>query len=133
MENKEKWMGSVTFQGNVTFNGPMFDIHDNEHVHIHANEQGKENVEAQEQSPYIKLLRQLVSEADSSKPKQVLMPYKAALSISAVPRWDYSTFNRLMGTNLSRNSYSNWVNETQGYKYTDEEIDPFVEQFKKLT
>lgn len=24
----------VTFTGNVTFNGPMFDIHDNEHVHI---------------------------------------------------------------------------------------------------
>ena len=24
----------VTFNGSVTFNGPMFDIHDNEHVHI---------------------------------------------------------------------------------------------------
>ena len=133
MTEKTQEVCGITFTGNITVNGPMFDIHDNEHVHIHANEQGKENVEAQEQSPYIKLLRQLVSEADSSKPKQVLMPYKAALSISAVPRWDYSTFNRLMGTNLSRNSYSNWVNETQGYKYTDEEIDPFVEQFKKLT
>lgn len=34
MEEKNKMMG-VTFNGSVTFNGPMFDIHDNEHVHIH--------------------------------------------------------------------------------------------------
>ena len=31
---KKKWKSSVMFQGNVTFNGPMFDIHDNQHVHI---------------------------------------------------------------------------------------------------
>lgn len=24
----------ITFSGSVTFNGPMFDIHDNQHVHI---------------------------------------------------------------------------------------------------
>ena len=28
----------VTFNGSVTFNGPMFDIHDNEHVHISTPE-----------------------------------------------------------------------------------------------
>lgn len=27
-------MMGVTFSGDVTFQGPMFDIHDNEHVHI---------------------------------------------------------------------------------------------------
>lgn len=132
MAENNQGIGGITFTGNITVNGPMFDIHDNQHVHIHANEQGKENVEENEQSPKIKLLRQLVSAADASKPKQILMPYKAALSISVVPRWDYSTFNRLMGTNVSRNSFSNWINETQGCTYTDEEIDPFVEQFKKL-
>ena len=31
---KDNSMTGVTFNGNVTFNGPMFDIHDNEHVHI---------------------------------------------------------------------------------------------------
>ena len=25
---------NITFSGNITVNGPMFDIHDNEHVHI---------------------------------------------------------------------------------------------------
>lgn len=33
MKRKEENLG-VTFTGSVTFNGPMFDIHDNEHVHI---------------------------------------------------------------------------------------------------
>lgn len=27
-------MQGVTFSGDVTFNGPMFDIHDNKHVHV---------------------------------------------------------------------------------------------------
>lgn len=31
-------LGGVTFQGDVTFQGPMFDIHDNEHVHIGQTE-----------------------------------------------------------------------------------------------
>lgn len=31
---KDSSMMGVTFNGNVTFNGPMFDIHDNKHVHI---------------------------------------------------------------------------------------------------
>jgi hypothetical protein len=133
MAENNQGIGGITFTGNITVNGPMFDIHDNQHVHIHTNGQGKENREENVQSPSIELLRRLVGEADASKPKQVLMPYKAALSISAVPRWDYSTFNRLMGTNVTRNSFSNWINETQGCTYTDEEIDPIVEQFKKLT
>lgn len=34
--NKNKRAFGVTFSGNVTFHGPMFDIHDNEHVHISA-------------------------------------------------------------------------------------------------
>jgi hypothetical protein len=34
MEMKAKEALGVTFQGSVTFNGPMFDIHDNQHVHI---------------------------------------------------------------------------------------------------
>ena len=113
MAENNQGIGGITFTGDITVNGPMFDIHDNQHVHIHTNGQGKA--------------------ADASKPKQILMPYKAALSISAVPRWDYSTFNRFMGTNVTRNSFSNWINETQGCTYTDEEIDPIVEQFKKLT
>lgn len=37
-------MVGVTFTGDVTFIGPMFDIHDNEHVHIHSDRMMPEEV-----------------------------------------------------------------------------------------
>ena len=37
MDKKRNMLGNVTFAGNVTFNGPMFDIHDNEKVIINSN------------------------------------------------------------------------------------------------
>ena len=33
-EGKKKRAFGVTFAGSVTFQGPMFDIHDNEHIHL---------------------------------------------------------------------------------------------------
>ena len=35
----------ITFSGNITVNGPMFDIHDNEHVHVNINKQLEVNDE----------------------------------------------------------------------------------------
>ena len=131
MDEKRQEVGGITFTGNITVNGPMFDIHDNEHVHIYADGQ-REQGEDEPRSPALDLLRQMVREVGDGKPKLVLMPYKAALSIGALPLWDYATFNRYMGTELKRNSYSHWVNGTQGYEYTDEEIDPYVVRFKAL-
>ena len=37
-EPKKTQTLGATFYGSVTFNGPMFDIHDNEHVHIHSEQ-----------------------------------------------------------------------------------------------
>ena len=37
-EQKKTQVLGATFYGSVTFNGPMFDIHDNEHVHIHSEQ-----------------------------------------------------------------------------------------------
>ena len=42
--DKTEMMG-VTFNGSVTFNGPMFDIHDNEHVTIVNDRQRQEDKE----------------------------------------------------------------------------------------
>ena len=42
--DKTEMMG-VTFNGTVTFNGPMFDIHDNEHVTIVNDRQRREGKE----------------------------------------------------------------------------------------
>ena len=36
MDRKKKSAFGVTFTGDVTFQGPMFDIHDNEHVHLYS-------------------------------------------------------------------------------------------------
>ena len=44
MMDKKEMMG-VTFNGSVTFNGPMFDIHDNEHVTIVNDRQRREGKE----------------------------------------------------------------------------------------
>jgi hypothetical protein len=33
-ENGDKTLPGITFSGDITVHGPMFDIHDNEHVHI---------------------------------------------------------------------------------------------------
>ena len=49
MDKKFKEALGITFNGSVTFNGPMFDIHDNQHVHIHTKEtEGKAEGEASE-------------------------------------------------------------------------------------
>lgn len=34
MDKKEIHLPGITFTGDITVNGPMFDIHDNEHVHM---------------------------------------------------------------------------------------------------
>lgn len=37
-EPKKTQVLGATFYGSVTINGPMFHIHDNEHVHIHSEQ-----------------------------------------------------------------------------------------------
>ena len=47
-EKKTKTLGGITFTGDITVHGPMFDIHDNKHVHVNVNklpEQSDEDYE----------------------------------------------------------------------------------------
>lgn len=45
-------MTGVTFNGSVTFNGPMFDIHDNDHVTIvNSEREGKKKTEEKSEKP----------------------------------------------------------------------------------
>ncbi len=55
MDRKSSDALGVTFTGSVTFNGPMFDIHDNQHVHIgvQMQEPGKQNAQPQEAPPEV--------------------------------------------------------------------------------
>ena len=47
-----KEMTGVTFNGSETFNGPMFDIHDNDHVTIvNSEREGKTKTEEKSETP----------------------------------------------------------------------------------
>ena len=47
-----KEMTGVTFNGSVTFNGPMFDIHDNDHVTIvNSEREGEKKTEEKSETP----------------------------------------------------------------------------------
>ena len=55
----------ITFSGAVTFNAPMIDIHDNEHVHVHTTvAPGKSDDEAEETEKELKPEEQQASEDD---------------------------------------------------------------------
>ena len=48
MANNNKTIPEITFTGNITVHGPMFDIHDNEHVHFYmapADERQNDDIE----------------------------------------------------------------------------------------
>lgn len=51
MEEKNQGIGGITFTGPITVNGPMFDIHDNQHVHIHANGEERSDAEETREAP----------------------------------------------------------------------------------
>lgn len=53
MEEKKQVIGGITFTGPITVNGPMFDIHDNQHVHIH---QGGTSMQHHEEEGNIELV-----------------------------------------------------------------------------
>ena len=61
MKESTEMMG-VTFNGSVTFNGPMFDIHDNEHVTIVNDRQRQENKEEDESALTTELLLACVAQ-----------------------------------------------------------------------
>lgn len=69
MEEKDRtqFLGA-TFYGNVTFNGPMYDIHDNVNVHIH-NEQSQKggNLHASEEEIKKALLALLKATDENGK------------------------------------------------------------------
>lgn len=51
MDRKSSDALGVTFTGSVTFNGPMFDIHDNQHVHIGVQMPEAEQQPQQQEAP----------------------------------------------------------------------------------
>ena len=80
MDKKFKEALGITFNGSVTFNGPMFDIHDNEHVYIHTKEtEGK----ASSNDPIQTLPKGERREAEASEQPEVLTTEKACHLLEA--------------------------------------------------
>ena len=81
MEKKASEAMGVTFNGNVTFQGPMFDIHDNQHVHVNVNKQPQENDEDNEYVDFVFFEDKRLSTMDAqNKLRRVLK--------SVLPRMD---------------------------------------------
>lgn len=50
MDKKSSILPGITFTGDITVNGPMFDIHDNQHVHINTSQPNNSQNNNEEES-----------------------------------------------------------------------------------
>ena len=82
--NKKRHAFGVTFTGDVTFQGPMFDIHDNEHVHISAEKMPHEELvdDQLEMATDITQLPQVEEELNYFQPQLHLKRLFAVLNLS---------------------------------------------------
>lgn len=103
----------VTFNGSVTFNGPMFDIHDNQHVHIGMTEnkeprapRAQAAVPAVLQAPEARALRERLAAAallapDGWQPASLTGPEKGQMAVLIAERLGirdvWQTFGPLWG------------------------------------
>lgn len=133
-------MTSVTFNGDVTFNGPMFDIHDNEHVHIGVEDgimsskcKGEVHVGDRQQpkpqcavgeelvdsEPWLKVKQAGLVDADGmptvSRPEAALMAYKLAKLLGIANKWKY--FEQLWHRNNMRNDYNTALNQVKSLEF----------------
>ena len=137
----------VTFNGSVTFNGPMFDIHDNAHVHIgvtdkkpSAQKPAKGAAEAassfaaavynKEKAPeVIGRIRQLME--GKAKPQDVVMPVAAAQVAGVIRRPTWEEFKGEFGGVCAKSTFSRNTNTAQ-LVYQGEIFDAMVEEFRQF-
>lgn len=130
-ENENKKLG-VTFNGSVTFNGPMFDIHDNQQVTI-VNDQKKEEEEEKESIEtadlttekavrYWRKLQkaQLVDEENQplvSRTQAALIAYELSERLEIRYRW--KCFEDFWHRKNIRNDYNDALNQVQSLKFQE--------------
>ena len=132
MMNKKKMMG-VTFNGSVTFNGPMFDIHDNKSVTIVNDRQRKETKENEDEtgSPLPDVLAQselwqrvidagLVDDncqPSVSRPEAALLAFALAERLGIANKW--KLFESLWRRNNMRNDYNKALEQRKSLDFQD--------------
>lgn len=129
-------MRGVTFNGSVTFNGPMFDIHDNEHVTIVNKENHEEDAVIQEKTTPAELqteeARRLWDAArdagwvdDNCQPLlsralSAVLADRMATLLNIQNKW--KVFESFWGMKGLRSAYNNALNQKQ--------FDEFYEKLK---
>ena len=131
-----KEMRGVTFNGSVTFNGPMFDIHDNEHVTIVNKENHEDDAVIQEKTTPAELqteeARRLWDAArdagwvdDNCQPLlsralSAVLADRMATLLNIQNKW--KVFESFWGMKGLRSAYNNALNQKQ--------FDEFYEKLK---
>ena len=131
-----KEMTGVTFNGSVTFNGPMFDIHDNDHVTIvNSEREGKKKTEEKSETPaelQTEEARRLWDAARDagwvdddcqpllSRSLSALLADRMATLLNIQNKW--KVFESFWGMKGLRSAYNNALNQKQ--------FDEFYEKLK---
>lgn len=102
--------GAFSFPGNITINGSMFDIHDNEKVENHYHfGRGDESEQVLRT-----LKRDIAALAAKGKVgRDLITPYVAAFELGLVPPMTVEEFNEEFGVSINKNTATTWL-----YSYT---------------
>lgn len=124
-----KLVPGVTFSGPITINGPMFDIHDNQHVTIisstkeekSAASASKELTSETAQHYWTRLQQAgLVDEQNMplvSRPQAALIAYEMSERLEIRFRW--KCFEDFWQRKNMRNDYNDALNQMQSLKFQD--------------
>lgn len=118
MGNKTTEMMGVTFSGPVTFNGPMFDIHDNEHVHMHVN--GQPQHAADEGYEYVDFVffedKRLATLEQQNVLRRVLKSVLSRMDVDSGRDWvaPYIAYHYYIGREYLMKGYVDFFKDIEG-------------------
>ena len=122
----------ITFAGNITVNGPMFDIHDNEHVHIVSGGNKVEKPQDGDGMPEVLTTKKaqrywsrlqkagLVDDDYKplvSRPQAALIAFEMSERLNM--RFKWKSFEVLWQRKNMRNDYNEALNQIQTLKFQD--------------
>lgn len=118
MGNKTTEMMGVTFSGPVTFNGPMFDIHDNEHVHMHVS--GQPQHAANEGYEYVDFVffedKRLATLEQQNVLRRVLKSVLSRMDVDSGRDWvaPYIAYHYYIGREFLMKGYVDFFKDIEG-------------------
>ncbi len=108
----------ITFSGDVTVNGPMFDIHDNNHVHVNVNKQPHQACD--EEVEYVDLVffdeRSFGTMENQNKLRCVLGKVLPRMDVDSGRDWvaPYIAYHYYIGREFIMKGYSDFFTDIEG-------------------